>query len=161
MTLTTALATAVALNPALDADTIAAAYGRDGRVHIPNILTEQSAARVHQCLAQETDYTLLCQVGMDQAQAWRVATLDPRKERELMAATYGRARDRFEYFYDAHSLSKEGEPYPNAAHYLAEINRFLNGDALLDFVRKVTGRPDTRHLDPGHALPAGPFSQPA
>jgi len=131
-----------ALNPALDAGTLAEAYARDRRIHIPAILTETSAARVHQCLAQETDYALLCQAGADQAQAWRVATLDPQKERELMTAAYGRARDRFEYFYDAHSLSKEGEPYPNPAHYLAEINRFLNGEALLDFIRTVTGRPE-------------------
>src|SRR5438067_7280257 len=131
-----------ALNPALDAGTLAEAYARDRRIHIPAILTETSAARVHQCLAQETDYALLCQAGADQAQAWRVATLDPQKERELMTAAYGRARDRFDYFYDAHSLSKEGEPYPNPAHYLAEINRFFNGQALLDFIRTVTGRPE-------------------
>jgi Rps23 Pro-64 3,4-dihydroxylase Tpa1-like proline 4-hydroxylase len=129
-----------ALNPALEADTLAEIYARDRRIHIPAILTEDSARRVHQCLAQETDFALLCQTGPDQAQAWRVATLDPRKERELMTAAYGRARDRFEYFYDAHSLSKEGEPYPNPVHYLAEVNRFLNGAAMLDFVRTVTGR---------------------
>lgn len=129
-----------ALNPALDRQAFAQAFRRDGRVHIPAVLTDDSAARVHQCLTQETDFALLCRVGVDQAQAWRVATLDPRKERELMAAAYGRARDRFEYFYDAHAVSKEGEPYPDPAHYLARINLFLNGPAILEFVRAITGR---------------------
>src|SRR3954469_484639 len=69
-----------ALNPALEADALAEIYARDRRIHIPAILTEDSARRLHQCLAQETDFALLCQTGPDQAQAWRVATLDPRKE---------------------------------------------------------------------------------
>ena len=130
----------LALNPALDAGAISAAYVSNGRVHIPGILTEQGAARVLQCLMQETDFSLLCQTGPDQAAAYRTAGLDPRKEAELMTGVYGRARDRFEYLYDAHSLSKEGEPYPDPAHYLAQINRFLNGEAMLDFIRKITGR---------------------
>src|SRR4051812_29410287 len=116
-----------ALSPALDADALAQVYARDRRIHIPAILTEESAARVHHCLAQETDFSLLCQTGTDQAQAWRVAGLNPQKEAKLMTGAYGRARDGFEYLYDAHSLSKEGEPYPDPAHYLAAINRFLNG----------------------------------
>ena len=131
-----------ALNPALDAGAIASAYARDRRVHIPAILTEQSAARVLQCLMQETDFSLLCQTGPDQAAAYRTASLDPRREAELVMSAYGRARDRFEYLYDAHSLSREGEPYPDPAHYLAEINLFLNGEAMLDFVRRITGRPE-------------------
>jgi SM-20-related protein len=129
-----------ALNPALEAGALAEVYAQGRRIHIPAILTEDSADRVHRCLAQETDFALLCQTGTDQALAYRVATLHPQKEAELKAGAYGRARERFEYLYDAHSLSKEGEPYPNPAHYLAEINRFLNGPAMLDFVRTVTGR---------------------
>src|SRR3569833_2117143 len=61
-----------ALNPALDIGAIASTYARDGRVHIPAILTDASAVRVLQCLMQETDFSLLCQTGTDQAAAWRV-----------------------------------------------------------------------------------------
>ncbi len=148
-----------ALNPALDLNALAQAYGRDRRIHIPAILTEGSAQRVHQCLTQETDYSLLCQSGPDQAVAWPVAGLTPQKEVELMNGAYGRARDKFEYLYDAHSLSREGEPYPDPSHYLAAINRFLNGPAMLDFARRLTGHPEiaatsiqaTRYR-PGHFL---------
>jgi Rps23 Pro-64 3,4-dihydroxylase Tpa1-like proline 4-hydroxylase len=132
----------IRLNPGLEISALADAFARSRRIHIPSILTEDSAVRVLQCLAQETDFSLLCQTGTDQAAAYRTAGLDPRKESELMTAAYARARDRFEYLYDAHSLSKEGEPYPNPAHYLAEINLFLNGEAMLAFVRKVTRRPE-------------------
>ena len=64
-----------ALNPALDPDRIAKDFARDRRVHIPAILTEESAGRVHRCLSQETDFSLVCQIGTDQAEAWRVANL--------------------------------------------------------------------------------------
>src|SRR6478609_1586550 len=40
-----------ALNPALDVGAIALSYMRDGRVHIPSILTNESATRVLKCLA--------------------------------------------------------------------------------------------------------------
>jgi len=128
-----------ALNSALDIDGITDALRRDGRVHIPRILTEESAARVHRCLEQETDYSLLVQTGLDQAQAWRVATLAPQKQAELITKVYSRARDQFDYLYDAHNLTNEGEPYPDSSHYLANITRFLNSALLLDFARRVTG----------------------
>lgn len=127
------------LSAALDVDSIAGALRRDGRVHIPNILTEESAARVHRCLEQETDFSLLVQAGSDQAQAWRAATLTPQKEAELMKKAYSQARDKFDYLYDAHNLTLEGEPYSDPSHYLARVTSFLNSAALLDFARRVTG----------------------
>ena len=80
-----------ALDPALDLDAAARGFARDRRVHIPGILTADSAARVHRCLAQETDFALVCPAGTDQAQAWPVASLTQQKEAELMTAALGRA----------------------------------------------------------------------
>lgn len=148
-----------ALNPALDPAALAQDYARNRRIHIPAILTEASAQRLHKCLAEETDYSLLWQTGVDKAMAFRVAGLHPQAENQLMGDVYGRARDRFEYLYDAHPLSTEGEPYPDPAHYLAAVNLFLNGPAMLDFVRKLTGHPGIRATSiqatryrPGHFL---------
>ena len=147
------------LDPGLDQDRIARDFARDRRVHIPSILTEESAVRVHRCLAQETDFSLLCQTGTDQAQAWRVATLAPQKEAELMSAAFAGARDGFHYLYDGHMLSRDGEPYSEPSHYLAAITRFLNSPVLLDFARRVTGNPGIAFADaqatryrPGHFL---------
>lgn len=47
----------VALNPALDPVRVASAFTRDGRVHIPQILTKDSAARLHS-LVRESDFAL-------------------------------------------------------------------------------------------------------
>jgi Rps23 Pro-64 3,4-dihydroxylase Tpa1-like proline 4-hydroxylase len=94
---------------------------------------------VHRCLAQETDFSLLVQTGPDQAQAWRVATLTPQKQAELITKAYSQARDGFNYLYDAHNLTEEGEPYADPSHYLAHVTSFLNSAPLLDFARRVTG----------------------
>jgi SM-20-related protein len=136
-----------ALNPALDEGRIAESFRRDGRVHIRDILTAESAGRVHHCLTKETDFSLLCRTGDDQAQAWRVASLTPQKEAELMNAAYATARDGFHYLYDGHVLSREGEAYPDPSHYLAAIARFLNSTPLLDFARRVTGNPAIAFAD--------------
>lgn len=136
-----------ALNPALDVDRIAESFRPDGRVHIRDILAAESAGRVHHCLAQETDFSLLCRTGDDRAQAWRVASLTPQKEAELMNAAYARARDGFHYLYDGHALSREGEAYSDPSHYLAAIARFLNSTPLLDFARRVTGNPAIAFAD--------------
>lgn len=135
------------LNPELDLDRAAAAFAQAGRVHIPGILTQDGAARVHQCLKQETDFSLLCRTGDDQAQVWRVANLTPQKEAELMNAAYASARDGFHYFYDGHVLSRDGEAYRDPAHYLAAITAFFNSAPLLDFARVVTGHPEIAFAD--------------
>ena len=147
------------LNPALDAVSIAAAYRRDGRVHVPDVLTEESAQRLHRCLEQETDFALLAKDGSGQAQAWRLTTLTPERHAELMTNAYNQARDKFHHVYDAHPLSKDGEPYPDASHYLSAITAFLNGAPMLDFVRRVCGvsaiavaSADATRYRPGHFL---------
>ncbi len=127
------------LNPELDLDKVASAFARDGRVHIRGILTYDSAARVHHCLAQETDFSLLCRTSDDQAQTWRVANLTPQKEAELMNAAYASAPGGFHYLHDGYVLSREGEAYRDPSHPLAAITGFLNSAPLLDFARQVTG----------------------
>jgi SM-20-related protein len=147
------------LNPALDLERISRDFARDHRVHIPAILTEESAERVHHCLSQETDYALLCQTGTGRAEAWRVVSLTPKREAELMNAAFAGARDGFHYLYDGHKLSREGEPYCHASHYLAAVTGFLNSAPLMDFARRITGNRTIAFADaqatryrPGHFL---------
>lgn len=147
------------LNPALDQDQIAKDFARGRRVHIPDILTRDSADRVHRCLSQETDFSLLCQTGPGRAEAWPVGNLTAQKEAELMNAAFAGARDGFHYLYDGHMLSRDGEPYAEASHYLSAVTHFLNSAPLLDFARRVTGNPAIALADaqatryrPGHFL---------
>jgi SM-20-related protein len=135
------------LNPGLDLDGIAKAFAHTHRVHIPEILTTASAVRVHRCLEQETDFSLLCRTGDGHAQAWRVAGLPPQKETELMNAAFAGAREGFHYFHDGHILSRDGEDYPAPSHYLAAITRFLNSPPLLNLARRITGNPAIAFAD--------------
>ena len=127
------------LNPALDAGKIAAAFARDRRVHIPGILTAESADRVHRCLDRETQFSIVTRTDEGYVRLNPDARLNPGREAELMRAAYARAGDDFHYVYDNHPMSHEGEPYPDPSHYLAAVTRFLNSRPVLDFVRKVTG----------------------
>jgi SM-20-related protein len=135
------------LNPALDQDRIAETFARDRRVHIPAILTQESAAGLHRCLTQETDFSLLCRGRDDQAQAWRVASLTAEKEAELMNAVFAEAREGFHYLYDGHVLSRDGEAYADPSHPLAAATAFLNSRPFLDFARRVTGSPAIAFAD--------------
>jgi SM-20-related protein len=146
-----------ALNLALDAGGIAETYRRDGRVHIPDVLTADSAARVHRCLEQETPFALL--TGSGRAQVWPASLLTPQKEAELMTAAFSQARENFHYLYDAHNMSEDGIAYPDPAHYLAAVTQFLNSAPLLDFVRTIAGAPaiafasaQATRYRPGHFL---------
>jgi len=147
------------LSPSLDGAEIAAAFARHGRVHIPGILTPESAARTHRCLERETDFSLLTMAGPGQALVWRVATLGPQKQAELITGAYSRAGDQFQYLYDGHVLSRNGEAYSNPSHPLAAVTRFLNSEPFLEFGRQVTGNRAIAFADgqatryrPGHFL---------
>jgi SM-20-related protein len=125
------------LNPALKTQDIAQAFARDRRVHIRGILTPESAARVHRCLAQETEFAIVTRDGDGYVRLRPGA--GPQQEAELMNRVYGAAADDFHYLYDNHPMSDDGEPYPDPSHYLSAVTRFLNSAPVLDFARAVTG----------------------
>lgn len=127
------------LNPALELDRSAQAFARDRRVHIPSILTAESAARVHQCLDKETEFSTMTRNADSYVRLSPGVVLSPQQQAELMREAYEKARDEFHYLYDSHPMSHQGEPYPDPSHYLAAITRFLNGAPMLDFARRVTG----------------------
>jgi len=143
----------IALNPALDMGGIAQAFRREGRVHIPGILTSESAARVHRCLEQETDFLVFARGGDAQGLA-SAAALTPQQQGAVMAEAYSRARDQFHFLYDVHPMSNEGEPYPDSSHYLSNITAFLNSAPVLDFVITVCEPQESCPSWPGQPINA-------
>lgn len=139
--------TAPHLNPALEAGHIATVYGRDGRVHIPGVLTAESAQRVRDCLMRETQFSLVTRDGDGYIRLTPDAILTPEQEARAQHQAYDRARGGFNYFYDNHPLSLGGEPYADPSHYLAAITAFLNGAAFLDFARRITGSSEIRLVE--------------
>ena len=127
------------LNPALDVDGIAEAFARERRVHIPEILTSDSARRVHRCLEQETQFSIITRNGDGYVRLRPDAVLSSQQQADLVRNVYTKAREGFHYFYDNHPMSNDGEPYPDPSHYLAAVTHFLNSAPFLDLVRRVTG----------------------
>jgi SM-20-related protein len=125
------------LNPQLDRAALTEDFRRSQRIHIPNILTEASAARLSRALQQETPWTVTFNKGMDFLDVENVS-LEERAR--LSRAAFERARSPgFHYIYDNHRLSRTGEPYGDRTHYLAKVVTFLNAPNVLQFVREVTG----------------------
>ena len=97
------------LNPRLDRAALAQEFARSGRIHIPGVLTEPSAVRLYHALYQETPWTLTLNKGADFLDIEKVS-LEERGR--LAVAAFERAHSAFQYFFDNHRLSRDGEPYP-------------------------------------------------
>jgi Rps23 Pro-64 3,4-dihydroxylase Tpa1-like proline 4-hydroxylase len=117
---------------------IADRFRTHGRAHIPGILTQESAARIHHCLEQETEFLVFARGG-DREGLQPAALLTQQQHGMIMAEAYARARDKFHFLYDVHPMSNVGEPYPDPSHYLSAVTAFLNSAPVLDFARAITG----------------------
>ena len=124
------------LNPRLDRLALAQTFARTGRIHIPNALTEPSALRLFRALQQETPWTLTLNKGPDFLDIEKVT---PEERGRLAVAAFERAHSAFQYFFDNHRLSRDGEPYSDPGHYLGKLVAFLNAPHFLAFMRALTG----------------------
>jgi len=136
--------TPLELNPALDSAKLADAFRRKGRLHISNLLTKPSADRIYRCLTQETKWSLTFNNGKDFLD---IPNVSEEERSKLVFASWQRARTGFQYFFDNHRLSVDGEPYPDPSRFHARIVAFLNSGPMLNFVRKVTGIPGIERTD--------------
>jgi Rps23 Pro-64 3,4-dihydroxylase Tpa1-like proline 4-hydroxylase len=125
------------LNPQLDRLAFSRAYAQHGRVHIANVLSQASAERVHSCLKEETPYGLCLNTG-GAARGLRNLTPQQRQDYTQMAWKQVGLQE-FQFLFDQHPLSLNGEPYVDPNHYWAKTMAFLNGPEFLDFARAVTG----------------------
>jgi SM-20-related protein len=126
------------LNPALDPSRLCDAFRARGRVHIPNVLTKESAERIYRCLTHETAWALSFNKGADLCD---LDDVSQEERSELMVAASQRARNGFQYFFDNHPLSRDGEAYRDPSHYYARVVAFLNSGTVLSLMRSVTGLP--------------------
>jgi SM-20-related protein len=124
------------LSPKLDHAALAAEFASRGRVHIPEILTHASALRLYQALTEQTPWRLTVNKGTEFLDYPKL----PEEERTKIAAgAWQRAHGQFQYLFDNHRLSHNGEPYRDATHYFARLVAFLNAPHFRAFIRDVTG----------------------
>jgi Rps23 Pro-64 3,4-dihydroxylase Tpa1-like proline 4-hydroxylase len=130
-----------ALNKAHDRRQLARVFASFGRIHIPSILTPESAGAVQNCLQEKTRYNLVVNSG---SKVFDIAPEDFEKlsaseKADLVVSANEGAKHGFQYIYENCRLSEAGEPFPDEGHYLSKVVSFLNSQEFLSFVRAVTG----------------------
>ena len=141
------------LNPALDREKLAAHYARHGRIHIPAILTPDSAARLHKMLNEETAYNLTVNSGekyFDLPEA-QVRALSPHQLQALADSAGAGTQKGFQLYYETHRLTESGEPYRDPKSVLAGIRRALKPGGRLVLV-EYRGEDASVPIKPEHKM---------
>jgi Rps23 Pro-64 3,4-dihydroxylase Tpa1-like proline 4-hydroxylase len=128
-----------ALNPELDRALLAAEFARRGHVQIPQLLDRESAQRVYACLTEETPFSLIFNDGEKQLE---YHDLTAQQRQDFTRAAWRRVGLRtFQFLYEQHILTLDGQTYADRDHYWARVTDFLNGPEFLELVREITGMP--------------------
>jgi Rps23 Pro-64 3,4-dihydroxylase Tpa1-like proline 4-hydroxylase len=149
------------INPALDAVTLADAFRAEGRLHIADFLAHGDAEQLHSCLQESRAWTLVMNQGdrlleLDQRLQ---ADITPQKQLLVDQAVYAAARDGFQFRYENIRVPDDRASRFAGPAPLKAFADFLSSDAVLSFMRAVTGADDIVSSDarataygPGHFL---------
>jgi Rps23 Pro-64 3,4-dihydroxylase Tpa1-like proline 4-hydroxylase len=152
------------LNPALDRDALAAAFARDGRVQVRDLLTPETAEEIYGVLSAGTPFGLAWQAG-DAAKPQAIEA--PELQQTRGAKQLQVAQDTYKAAANCEYAFQFGR-YPILDAYLGKWNEgsahdvlleHINSPDYLDFIRHVTGIPSIGKADaqatlfaPGHFL---------
>jgi SM-20-related protein len=129
------------LAPDHDVELYARVFRQFGRLHIPQVLREEDARRVHDALASRTPWNLTV-IHDDHFYDVAADELEKMSEEQLRAVdaeVYEFAARQYEGKYRTLRLSELGEPYGGDIPELIELTEFLNDKPFLDFIRGITG----------------------
>jgi Rps23 Pro-64 3,4-dihydroxylase Tpa1-like proline 4-hydroxylase len=139
------------LNPALDVPALAAAFARDRRLQIRDVLTDASARVVHRILAHETAWGLAWQAGArgpDRLRPEALAAMPAAERQARSQATFAAMQGSdYAFAYASYPLVEAylGKWAPDGPHDL--ILEYINDRPVMDFVRAITGMPDLVKAD--------------
>jgi Rps23 Pro-64 3,4-dihydroxylase Tpa1-like proline 4-hydroxylase len=149
------------LNPALDADELARAFSERGRLHIPDFLVPADAEQLLAALEASVAWNLIVNQGEKVVEFNRSAqaSLSPEQAMRMNAVVYAGAQRGFQYRYEtikAPHADADRAADPTALNSFA---RFMSSEAVISFLRRVTGTSDITFADaqataysPGHFL---------
>lgn len=140
------------LNPALNRQALAAAFVRDRRVQVRDLLTPETAEEIRSILAHHTPWGMAMQAGVagpQQVLPGELPTPSGRKRhQDLLHATHeAAARGEFAFRYAQYSLVQSVQEGwdPEGPHQL--LLEYLNSPDFLGLVREVTGIRDLVKAD--------------
>jgi SM-20-related protein len=131
---------AFTLAPALPIDALAGAFSGRRRLHVPGVLTPQSAAAMRGVLLAETPWQISTNSGdrhidLERAQIEAMTPGQVATAARLINA--GAARG-FQYLFDTFSLADARDQARALTPGLRAVLDFFTGDAFLDLARAIT-----------------------
>lgn len=139
------------VNPALDVAALAAAFARDRRLQVRNVLTEASARIVHRILAEGTPWGLSWQAGAQGPERISRDALAamPAAERQarLQAATAAMRGSGYAFSYWSYPMvdAYVDKWSPGGPHDM--LLEYINDRPFMDLVRTISGMPDLVKAD--------------
>lgn len=151
------------LNPALDADDLAARFQASRRIHVPNFLADACAESFFRSLKAREDWCLIINQDDKSFDLDRTAqaALSAEQRDALDQAVYAEARYGFQYRYESIRVPDGKAERAAMNDPLASFAAFLSSAEVVDFLRRITGKPEIEFADaqataygPGHFLTA-------
>lgn len=151
------------LNPALDADALAARFAADRRLHVPDFLETASAEEFLRSLKKRQDWSLVVNQedrSFDLDRKAQAALSDEQRD-ALDQAVYAGARYGFQYRYESIRVPDTEEERRALDDPVAGFASFLSTPPVIELLRTITGKPGVDFADaqataygPGHFLTA-------
>jgi Rps23 Pro-64 3,4-dihydroxylase Tpa1-like proline 4-hydroxylase len=137
------------LNSNLDVDGLARELAEKRRLQVRDIFEPQRADQVHAMLANETPWWMVYNVGdrVEQLPPEQLARLGPAQVEQIFSGIVERAQRNYQFVYAFYPIV--GSYFDPAAPKLPilKIFEFLNSPPVLDWFRKLSGRPDVQWID--------------
>lgn len=150
----------LSLDPKHDADALATAYARDGRVTIDGLFDEQSAIELHRLLRARDDWRQVIISGEKIVELDRPtrAGMTAEQREALDQAVYAGVRAGFQARYEAIRVPDGVDMRAASDDPLARVAEWLSTGPMREFLRRVTGEPEIAFADAqGTAYAPGDF----
>lgn len=130
------------LNPALDRAAIAHELQTRRRVQIKNILPEDVADRLYDCLSKEVEWNTIFSDGDEKVHAMhptQVAAMTPAQKEWLTNFVNEKARFGYQFIYHNYPLWDLWTKGIAPDIYVFKFVEFVNGPEFLSFIREISG----------------------
>lgn len=136
-------------NQRLDKKALIANFQQKGRVHIPDFLSTESAAKIHEVLTRQVEWNLAWNKnGVHQDLSYTAVLGWTKAQRDaLQDAIHTQAENGFQYHYAAIPIYDIVLNKTMPGHFFNELYEFFNSDELIDFAREISGNAAIRFAD--------------
>ena len=132
----------IQLNPDLDVAALKAAFSKDQKLSIPDILVPEAAKRLHLCLTDEIAWNMTYNddQGEQHLFASKLQTMTPQERAQLRQKVNRRARaGKFQFLFGSFAIEDAYKEKLINDMYIARFYEFVNSEVFLTFMREITG----------------------